>query len=128
MIASYQAGYKNPYILDSTLIGRVIISSIPDRGEIIPKGFELKQNYPNPFNPITNIEYSIPKNTHINISIYNLLGQMIKQLVSKPYQPGYYKVNWDGTNYKGNRVSTGMYFYKIQTEYYIKIKKMILMN
>ena len=90
----------------------------------------LSQNYPNPFNTSTTISCSVEnsdKNT--NITIYNFTGQKIKTLVNKKLSAGTHQIVWDGTDYSGNAVSSGIYFYKMVCgDKYIGLKKMILMK
>ncbi|QQS37024.1 MAG: S8 family serine peptidase [Ignavibacteriales bacterium] len=73
-----------------------------------PDNFELSQNYPNPFNPTTMIEYSLPVQSDITISVYNLLGQLVTTLISDNQDPGYYQTTFDG-----ERLSSGVYIYAI---------------
>ena len=95
----------------------------------IPKTFTLGQNYPNPFNPTTTITFGIPdqsgQSVKVNLSIYNLNGQLIKTLLDEDKQPGHYTFEWDGTDEKGQQVSTGLYFYSIEAGNYRATKKMI---
>ena len=71
-----------------------------------PKEFKLEQNYPNPFNPTTVIKYSIPKESMVNIKIYNSLGQLVSTLVNNIEYPGIYEKKWDASGY-----TSGVYFY-----------------
>ncbi|MCD6162401.1 MAG: VCBS repeat-containing protein [candidate division Zixibacteria bacterium] len=90
---------------------------------IIPDSYFLAQNHPNPFNPITNIEYGIPKESFIKISIYDILGREIDVIVNQYQQAGYFKVIWDASG-----LPSGLYFYKIQAGRYSKIRKMLLLK
>ena len=94
----------------------------------IPTEFALKQNYPNPFNPSTTIEFAIPKLADVNLTIYNVLGQSIKNIQMNNTQAGRYSIIWNGTNNFGAKVSTGIYFYKIKAGKYSDIKKMVFMK
>ena len=85
--------------------------------------FSLSQNYPNPFNPSTIIEFHIPSHSYVNLSIYNLSGQLIDVLLSDEINPGSYKLNWDGSNY-----SSGVYFYKLSTKNFNYTKKCLLLK
>jgi len=85
--------------------------------------YVVNQNYPNPFNPKTNIEFTIPKSENVTLRIYNLLGQEVSTLVSEKLIPGDYKYTWDASH-----LASGMYFYKLQTESYSSIKKLILLR
>ena len=96
--------------------------------DLIPKEFKLHQNYPNPFNPFTTIKYELPKPSDVVLKIYNILGQEVKTLVNSPKPAGYFQVLWDGTNFYGVRVSSGMYIYRIQVENFVSVKKMVLLK
>lgn len=74
----------------------------------------LNKNYPNPFNPSTTISFSIPEDSEVQISIYNLKGQKIRNLVSQNYQRGIYNVEWDGNNTSGNQAGSGVYLYELR--------------
>jgi len=90
---------------------------------IQPVKYELKQNYPNPFNPITTIEYSLLKSSNVIISIYDISGKLIKTLVNEHQTQGVYRLEFDGTNY-----ASGSYLYKIETDEFSDIKKMVLLK
>ena len=96
--------------------------------KLVPGVFALHQNYPNPFNPITEIQFDIPEATVVNISIFNLMGQKVKTLTNEQTLPGYHVVKWDGTNDKGMSVSTGMYFYTLQTGTHNAMRKMLFLK
>jgi len=91
-----------------------------------PDRFILTQNYPNPFNPQTTIKYAIPKDCFVEIIIYNTRGEKIRQLVNTYQSTGLYTVSWDGYNNSGRKVSSGIYYYKLETEKFNDVKKMIL--
>lgn len=94
----------------------------------LPQDFALLQNYPNPFNPETEISYVLPNACHVRLSIYNLLGQRIRTLVDGYQAAGHQTVRWDGTDEQGNKVASGIYFYRIQAGEFTDAKKMILMK
>jgi len=85
-------------------------------------------NYPNPFNPETTISYSIPKDGKVLVSVYNLKGQKVKQLLNDHVIAGRHKVVWDGTNSHGQYVSSGLYFVKIKHSNINRLHKMMLMK
>ena len=93
-----------------------------------PKEFELKQNYPNPFNPITTIRYELLKESYVNIIVYDMLGNEIKNLVTTNQLSGEKVVQWDATNNQGQPVAAGVYLCKIQAGDFIDTKKMILLK
>ena len=82
----------------------------------------------NPFNSITTISYQISKETFVDVSIYNILGQEMKQLVNKKMMPGQYSVTWDGTDSNGTKVTSGLYLYRIQAGRYSATKKLLFMK
>lgn len=86
-----------------------------------PEGFSLLQNYPNPFNPSTTIEFSIPKKTLVTIKVYDVLGKEIQTLVNEIKTMGSYSVDFNGSN-----LSSGIYFYRIETPDFSETRKMIL--
>ena len=88
----------------------------------------LKNNHPNPFNPLTNITYSIPINTSVSLKIYSLDGEEILTLVNEVITRGEYSIQWDAKNSLGNKVPSGMYFYKLVTRDFTQTKKMILLK
>ncbi|MBD3226392.1 MAG: T9SS type A sorting domain-containing protein [Caldithrix sp.] len=96
---------------------------------ITPSDFELKQNYPNPFNPTTNIEFYLPVNKRVTLTIYNTLGQKVKELVSdKMLRKGNHVLQWNSTNEAGARVASGMYIYELEFGNFTKQKRMMLIK
>ncbi len=93
-----------------------------------PSSYELGQNYPNPFNPQTQIEYYVPRDGHIKLEIFNLLGQRIQTIVDQEQKRGTHVVTWDGTNGQGNSVANGIYLYQIKADNFKKTNKMILLK
>ena len=96
-----------------------------------PFTYCLFQNYPNPFNPITDIRYQIADSRspiHTTLKIYNILGQEVRTLVDEVQEPGYYTATWDGTNYHGNNVPSGIYFYQMTAGRFLKTRKMIVLK
>jgi flagellar hook assembly protein FlgD len=88
--------------------------------------FRLGQAYPNPFNPTTNIEFSIPKSCDVRLEIYDLSGKIVRRLIDGVrYEPGVYKVTWDGTDDHGNRVASGVYIYRMTAGSYTSAKKVV---
>jgi hypothetical protein len=86
----------------------------------LPKSFNLAQNYPNPFNPETTIEFDLPIKTHVSLEIYNTLGVRVNRLVNQDLAAGRYRYIWQAQN-----VASGIYFYRLQTQYYQSVKRMI---
>jgi hypothetical protein len=96
--------------------------------KLIPHDFSLQQNFPNPFNPSTEIRFDLPQEGYVNLSVYNMAGHKVRSLESGDMQPGYHSIIWDGTNDAGSKVSTGMYFYSIQTNGFQATKKMLFLK
>ena len=95
---------------------------------VMPEKFTLHQNYPNPFNPITTLRYELPEQTHVNITIYDMLGRKVKTILNEQQSPGYKQLIWDASNDYGKPVSAGIYLYQIQAGEYISTKKMVLLK
>ena len=95
---------------------------------IIPEAFALHQNYPNPFNPITSIRYDLPVDGLVNITVYDMIGREVKNLVNGIQTAGFRSVKWDATNNNNQTVSAGLYIYSIYSDNYIDTKKMILLK
>jgi uncharacterized repeat protein (TIGR02543 family) len=105
-----------------------MISSVADEKNTIPDQFALFQNYPNPFNPETKIKYQLAKPTKVWITICNLQGRLIETLIDEWQPAGYYQLKWNAFDMSGNKVPSGLYVYRMATENYVSIKKMILMK
>ena len=99
-----------------------------DESGITPFEFALHQNYPNPFNPETNIQFDLAKNSHVNISIYNLVGQKVTSLINETMDAGVYNIKWTGVSNNGSALPSGMYFYEMNTEDYQAVKKLVLVK
>ena len=93
------------------------------REENIPLEFSLEQNYPNPFNPVTNIRYNIMESGFVTLKVYDVLGKEIAVLVNEQKQPGFYEIDFDGT-----KLSSGIYFYKLESGSFSSIKKMTILK
>ena len=93
-----------------------------------PEGFALIQNYPNPFNPITTFRYGLPEDGLVNITIYDTMGRIVKNLVNRQENAGYKSIQWNSINNEGKQISAGLYFYTIETEKFSQTKKMILLK
>jgi hypothetical protein len=112
------------YVDDIKILGyQSPILGVGSNGNLTPNKFSLEQNYPNPFNPTTQINYSIAKEGLVKISIYDILGREVKTLVNEVKTPGFYAVDFNGTN-----LSSGMYFYRMESGSFIDTKKMTLIK
>ena len=90
--------------------------------------FTLSQNYPNPFNPVTTLRYEVPRKSFINITIFDILGNVVSDLVSSNQTAGYKSIQWNATNNQGDSVPAGVYLYSIEAEDFRQTKKMILLK
>ena len=99
-----------------------------DKAPGLPTEFAINQNYPNPFNPSTQIQYALPEETKVVISIYDLMGRKVRTLVNDVQSAGYRNVMWNATNDMGRLVSAGVYIYSIQAGDFIQNRKMVLMK
>ena len=99
-------------------------------GNAIPTVYELYQNYPNPFNPTTTIKFALPTQSQVSVTIYDILGREVKELVNDKLQAGYYHFTWDAT-----RFASGVYFYRIEAQSlsgdkksFVEVKKLLLLK
>ena len=112
--------FQNYIYVSNTILG--------SNYENMPNQYLLHQNYPNPFNPITTLRYSVPEKILVRISIFDISGNPIKMLVNEVKSAGFYSTRWDAINDKGQPISAGVYFYKIQAGNFVDTKKMILLK
>ncbi len=94
----------------------------------MPTEFALSQNYPNPFNPSTTISFDVPSSSDVVISVYNMLGQKVVDLVNDAYAPGVYNVQWSGLNADGKPVGSGLYIYRMNAGDYSATSKMLFLK
>jgi hypothetical protein len=118
-LSIYSAGYH--LWTDSMQVDS--ISSIDKSSVNMPITYALKQNYPNPFNPKTIINYELPITNHVELSIYNILGQKVATLVNERKKAGHHQVEWDAS-----RFSSGIYYYTIKSGDFQDVKKMVLIK
>ncbi len=105
-----------------------MLTGVDDSRAGLLNQYALHQNYPNPFNPTTQIQFSLPQNTDVTLAIYNMMGQKVKTLVDQPLNAGLHNIAWDGTNASGLTVANGVYFYRLNSDFGVKSKKMMLMK
>ena len=103
-------------------------SSPPNEPNLIPTKYSLYQNYPNPFNPNTEIKFDLPENIHVELAIYNTLGQKVTTLINEERAAGAYRIIWDSKNAGGMNVASGVYIYQIKAGNFIQSRKMILIR
>jgi len=112
--------------------GKVYIEAAKvNAAQALPKAFALSQNSPNPFNPSTTISYEIPESSvavEVVVAVYNIRGQKVVTLVDEPKETGQYSVNWNGLDEIGRRVSSGVYFYRMNAGDFTAIRKMVVVK
>ena len=94
----------------------------------IPFQYSLYQNYPNPFNPVTTLRYDLPEDALVNITIYDMMGRVVKTLINDQQTAGYRSTLWNATNNAGSPVSAGIYLYTIQAGDFRQTRKMVLLK
>jgi hypothetical protein len=100
-----------------------IVTGTENIGNEIPNSYQFEQNYPNPFNPTTNIKFNIPKSGFVKLVVYDISGKEAAVLVNEHLTAGSYNVDFEASNF-----SSGVYFYKIVTEGFTDVKKMVLIK
>jgi len=106
------------------VIGDATIKKLMVTGELIPAVYALEQNYPNPFNPSTTIEFSLPEDvSNVQLSIYNVLGEKVAEIVNSSLTAGKYSYQWNAKD-----IATGMYIYELRSDNFVSIKKMLLLK
>jgi Secretion system C-terminal sorting domain len=105
------------------IVVSVTTTGVKDQARTVPSGFALHQNYPNPFNPTTTITYDVSKTSYVTISVYNILGQKVANLLGGTRAPGVYSVNFDGS-----RLASGLYFYRMSAGNFTSTKKFVLLK
>jgi glycosidase len=105
-----------------------ILSDVEHLKDITVEEYNLDQNYPNPFNPSTTIRFSIVVPGNVSIKIYDVLGREVKNLINEVKTAGTYSSIWNGNDNFGNKVNSGVYFYKLRAGDFVETKKMILLK
>ena len=124
--AVYDGGWESDWSDDA------IVEVTESNNILIPVRTELAGNYPNPFNPTTTIKFALKEDSNVNIKIYNIKGAVVRTLVNGQLNAAYHEVVWDGKDNAGRITSSGLYFYKMDSEgnsgRYTSTKKMILLK
>ena len=117
------------YWTDHSNTTSVFLGSLDlDHDHLLVNDYILYQNYPNPFNPTTTISYNLPERTYFKLTIYNMLGDVIKDISSASENNGFGRVKWNATNNQGEPVSAGVYLYSIEAGEFRQTKKMVLLK
>jgi hypothetical protein len=114
--SGYASGYAGPVEPDASGIGDAWYA------------FRLHQNHPNPFNPTTRIGYEVASRVRVTLGVYDVRGALVKTLVDEDRGPGSYTAEWNGTDFAGERVSTGVYFYRLNAGQFAQTRKMVLLK
>jgi hypothetical protein len=107
-----------------------LITTLKQTSESVPTEYKLFQNYPNPFNPSTIIRFQIPKskNGPVVLKVYDILGREVATLVNENLKPGTYEVPFSINQFSGNQQASGVYFYRLTTQNFSDVKRMILIK
>ena len=108
--------------------GVVEATILSTHGDLIPDVYALHQNYPNPFNPVTTLRYDLPEDAMVNITIYDMMGRMVKTLVNSKQAAGYKSIKWNATSDRNEPVSAGLYLYTIDAGGFRETRKMVLLK
>ena len=120
----YSLSSQDELLIEASLSSVTLKKETP----VIPEIFTLHQNFPNPFNPITTLRYDLPEGNFVVLTVYDMLGREIIQMVNTHQQAGFRSVQWDATDSMGNPVSAGVYLYQIEAGEFVQTKKMVLLK
>jgi hypothetical protein len=119
--------YILPFI-NSTHDGQITAVDDPESERSIPAAFSLPQNVPNPFNPATVIRYEIAQPGQTRLRVYDLSGSLVKTIINDFYDVGRYETVWRGDDESGRQVSSGVYFYRLDSNDFVETKRMTLLR
>ncbi len=111
------------YSIAEILASGSVATGVAVQNSTIPAVYALSQNYPNPFNPSTQINFAVPKAGHVELTVYNAIGQRVAELINRPLDAGNYLAKFDAS-----KLSSGIYFYAIRAGSFFQAKKMILLK
>jgi len=123
LITNDQGGTIEATGTNPTVIKATGVSSVEDKAYVTTLTYALNQNYPNPFNPTTNIQFQIPRDGYVTLTVYNSVGQQVATLVDSNMKSGMHQVTFDAAKF-----SSGIYFYKIKAGDFMQMNKMLLMK
>jgi hypothetical protein len=107
----------------ASLNHRTLSLAVKSGNPSLPTRYELSHNYPNPFNPTTTIEFALPRAGHVELTVYNVLGQVVTSLMDEDLPAGYHSVTWEASRY-----ASGVYFYRLKAGDYVRTRKMMLLK
>lgn len=105
------------------ITGQIVPIGISNISTEVPDDYCLYQNYPNPFNPSTKIKFDIPKSSYVKLTVFDMLGREVEVLVYGKVQPGSFEYHWSAAKY-----TSGVYFYRLQADGFIQVRKMLLIK
>ena len=110
-----------------------MVTAVDNENIEIPSVYTLEQNYPNPFNPSTQIKFSLPVISNVKIVVYNLIGEVVREIVNTELNSGVHTVQWNSEDESGKRVSSGVYFYELRAneidgKQFNQVMKMVLLK
>ena len=114
--------------VDISFEGDMELTKVDLTFKSLPETFSLHQNYPNPFNPITSLRYDLPEQAQVTLTVYDLIGREVTQLVNATQEAGFKSVLWDATDSYGKSVSAGVYLYQIRAGEFVQTRKMVLLK
>ena len=123
--------YQSGRLLLGSAYGIAVIAdsvSFAEGGFQEPPRARLAQNYPNPFNAETTIPYNLSRDQHVELVIYNILGQQVRRLVDEIQPPGLYQAAWDGTDSRSKPVSSGVYLYRLRIGNWTQSNRMVILK
>ncbi len=118
-VASEMVKDKQELVINDSRVNMITIQ----KGQIVPAEYSLAQNYPNPFNPSTTIKFGLPEATRVKVSIYSMLGELITELLDTDMEAGYHRVEFNASG-----IASGVYLYRVETEKFNNVKKMLLIK
>ncbi|MBI3871692.1 MAG: T9SS type A sorting domain-containing protein [candidate division Zixibacteria bacterium] len=117
----------NPY-LSSPPAGKLMMPDEQVESVALPTEFTVSQNYPNPFNAATAIEFSLSSPSHVKVTVFNILGQVVTDLADEDFAAGRHHVDWNAANSRGEPVASGIYFYRVTAGHSVESRKMVLLK
>lgn len=126
-IVRKQFSRKN-MLLVKAQVDRQFITRVKQTKPKVVSGYSLSQNYPNPFNPTTFIRFALPSATFVTLDIFDIRGAKVRTLVAASQMPGDYITMWDGTDDAGQLVNSGIYTYRLATDDFTDVKRMVLLR
>lgn len=115
-------------VLDNTLTWFNLATAVDDDNSNLVSGYRLAQNYPNPFNPTTTINFTLAKKSTVKLIVYNTLGAKIAEIINEDLTAGEHQAVWNGLNADGQKVASGLYYYKLSADDYSAVRKMLLVK